>query len=87
MSAAGEVSLTTHPTWARALDALADRQEDVYLDLARLTFVDVAGASTLAAAALVRGAGRRMVVERPPPSLRRTLDMFWPDLATIEVTG
>ncbi|MDJ0462066.1 STAS domain-containing protein [Streptomyces sp. H27-C3] len=87
LSAAGEVSLTTHQTWASALDVLADRQEDVYLDLAGLTFVDVAGASTLAATALSRGVGRRMVIERPPPSLRRTLDMFWPDLATIEVTG
>lgn len=87
LSAAGEVSLTTLPTWESALEVLADRPEDVYLELAGLTFVDVAGASTLAATAQRRGAGLRMVVRQPPPSLRRTLDMFWPDLTMIEVTG
>jgi hypothetical protein len=31
--------------------------------------------------------GRRIVLEEPPATLRRVLDMFWPDLLSLEVMG
>ncbi|MEW2082990.1 STAS domain-containing protein [Streptomyces sp. NPDC005283] len=84
--AAGEVTLATRTAWERALDSLVGGSGDVYLDLSAVTFIDVAGMSTVAVAAQHLGTGRRMVLEGPPPTLRRALDMFWPDLAAIEVT-
>ncbi|WP_251070855.1 hypothetical protein [Streptomyces sp. ISL-96] len=78
--------MTTRPPWKCTLELLAGRHENVYLDLSDLTFVDVAGARTPAWTAQRRSAGRWMVIQQPPSS-RRTLEMIWPDLATIEVTG
>ncbi|GAA2725276.1 MULTISPECIES: STAS domain-containing protein [Streptomyces] len=83
---AGEVSLRTHPAWEGALASLPAGGSEVHLELSALTFVDVFGATTLALAAQRLGAGRRLVVDRPPPSLRRVLETFWSDLAAIEVT-
>ncbi|EFE69659.1 MULTISPECIES: STAS domain-containing protein [Streptomyces] len=85
--AAGEVGLATHTVWERALERAVREGEDVYhLELSEVTFVDVAGADALVAAAERLGDGRRFVVRRPPPALRRVLEMFWPDLPTIEVS-
>ncbi|MGW0816021.1 STAS domain-containing protein [Streptomyces viridiviolaceus] len=90
--AAGEVGLSTHATWQRALEQAvregADGEgEDVYhLELSAVTFVDVAGADVLVSAAQRLPDGRRLVLDRPPPTLRRVLEMFWPDLSTIEVS-
>ncbi|MDL5201429.1 STAS domain-containing protein [Streptomyces sp. ALI-76-A] len=84
---AGEVGLTTHEVWRRALDQAVREDGDVYyLELSAVTFVDVAGAGALATAAQRLGDGRRMVLHQPPPGLRRVLDMFWPDLSSIEVS-
>ncbi|MGW0334754.1 STAS domain-containing protein [Streptomyces sp. NPDC003011] len=84
---AGEVGLTTHEVWRRALDRAVREDGDVYyLELSAVTFVDVAGVGALAFAAQQLGDGRRMVLHRPPPGLRRVLDMFWPDLSSIEVS-
>ncbi|PZT69556.1 hypothetical protein DN402_23805 [Streptomyces sp. SW4] len=61
--------------------------EDVYyLELSAVTFVDVAGAGELAIAAQRLPDGHRFVLHRPPPTLRRALDMFWPGLPAIEVS-
>lgn len=85
--AAGEIGLATHTIWERVLDQAVREGEDVYhLELSAVTFVDVAGAGALAAAAGRLGDGRRLVVRRPPPALRRVLETFWPDLSTIEVS-
>ncbi|MFF3327048.1 STAS domain-containing protein [Streptomyces sp. NPDC002889] len=84
--AAGEVTLTTRTEWERALEDLVGGPGDVHLDLSAVTFVDVAGSSTVAVTAQRLGTGRRMFVNEPPPALRRALEMFWPDLAAIEVT-
>ncbi|MEV5309426.1 STAS domain-containing protein [Streptomyces sp. NPDC052610] len=84
--AAGEVGLTTHAIWERALHrAVRDGEGMCHLELAAVTFVDVAGAGALVAAA-GRLADERMVLHRPPPALRRTLELFWPDLPAIEVS-
>ncbi|GGL68418.1 hypothetical protein GCM10010129_09720 [Streptomyces fumigatiscleroticus] len=85
--AAGEVGLQTHAIWERVLDRAVREGGTAYcLELSGVTFVDVAGAGALAAAAQRLPAGRRLVLHRPPLALRRVLDMFWPDLATIEVS-
>ncbi|CAM5238798.1 Anti-sigma factor antagonist OS=Streptomyces alboniger OX=132473 GN=CP975_25995 PE=4 SV=1 [Streptomyces alboniger] len=82
----GEVGLSTHEVWERALEQAVREDGDVYyLELSAVTFVDVAGVGALAAAAQELGDGRRMVLHQPPPALRRVLDMFWPDLSSIEV--
>ncbi|MEE1757426.1 STAS domain-containing protein [Streptomyces sp. SP18CS02] len=81
----GEVCLSTQTEWQQTLDRLTTSDEDVHMDLSRLTFVDVAGASSLARAAQRLPMGRRIVVSNPPASLVRSLDLFWPDLCGIEV--
>ncbi|WP_338778498.1 STAS domain-containing protein [Streptomyces sp. DG1A-41] len=85
--AAGEVVLTTRAIWEGILEQAVREDEDVYyLELSDVTFVDVAGVDALAAAAGQLGDGLRFVVRQPPPALRRTLDLLWPDHAGIEVS-
>ncbi|EFL31907.1 anti sigma factor [Streptomyces viridochromogenes DSM 40736] len=85
--AAGEVGLTTRAIWEGVLEEAVREDDDVYyLELSDVTFVDVAGAGALADAARRLTDGRRFVVRRPPPALRRTLDLLWPGQAGIEVT-
>ncbi|MGW2385738.1 STAS domain-containing protein [Streptomyces lincolnensis] len=84
---AGEVGLATRGVWERALEQVVDGDGDVYyLELSSVTFVDVAGAGALACAAQRLPDGRRMVLHRPPPVLRRVLETFWPELSAIEVS-
>lgn len=87
VAAAGEITLTTRTVWEQALADLVCEGGDVHLDLSAVTFVDVAGASSVAVTAQRLGTGRRMFLNGPPPALRRALDTFWPDLAAIEVTA
>ncbi|CAL9543916.1 hypothetical protein SUDANB70_04323 [Streptomyces sp. enrichment culture] len=85
--AAGEVGLATRAVWENVLDRAVREGDAVYcLELSAVTFVDVAGAGALAAAAGRLGDGRRFVLHRPPQALRRALELFWPDLPTIEVS-
>ncbi|MFF8937557.1 STAS domain-containing protein [Streptomyces paradoxus] len=85
--AAGEVGLTTRAIWEGVLEQAVREDDDVYyLELSGVTFVDVAGAGALAAAAGQLRDGRRFVVRRPPPVLRRTLDLLWPGQEGIEVS-
>jgi anti-anti-sigma regulatory factor len=86
--AAGEISLTTRPAWERTLISLT--QEDVevcHLELSAVTFVDVGGVSALAVAAQGLPEGRRIMLEQPPASVGRVLDMFWPGLRGVEVVS
>lgn len=83
---AGEIGLATHAVWEQALEQAVGGDVDVYyLELSSVTFVDVAGAEVLATAAQRLQGGRRIVLHRPPPTLRRVLDLFWPGLPAIEV--
>src|ERR1044072_8522294 len=82
--AVGEISWATQAVWERLLGDLVDRDERVcHLELSAVTFVDVAGATSLVAVAQALEEGRRIVLCRPPTSLRRMLDLLWPDLASI----
>ncbi|MFD5624790.1 STAS domain-containing protein [Streptomyces sp. NPDC127072] len=84
----GEISPSTRPVWRQALAQLSGRHDHVcFLELSAITFVDVAGASELARTAQALTERRRLVLERPPPELPRILDMFWPELRTIEVAA
>ncbi|ANS65036.1 hypothetical protein SLINC_2812 [Streptomyces lincolnensis] len=86
---AGEVGLATREIWERALEQAVNGDGDgdvYYLELSSVTFVDVAGVGALACAAQRLPDGRRMVLHRPPPVLRRVLETFWPDLSAIEVS-
>jgi len=86
--AAGEVSLRTRRIWERVMEQAVSEGEDVYyLELSALTFVDVAGVGALADAAGRLGTGRRIVLDRPPPLLRRTLHLLWPGVPGIEVAA
>jgi ABC-type transporter Mla MlaB component len=86
--AAGEVSLLTRPAWEQTLYRLARSDEETcHLELSAVTFVDVAGVSALAMTAQELPQGRRIVLEEPPATLERVLDLFWPDLLTVEVRG
>ena len=81
----GEVDLATAPVLAEALDELVRGAGDVHLDLAELQFVDVSGASVVVAAAAALGAGRTLVLHRPPEVLNQILDRFWPGADRIRV--
>jgi len=89
----GEVVLTTRAEWVRALqravregEGMREGEQVYRLELSALTFVDVAGASALVATAQALEEGRRIVLHRPPPTLSRLLELFWPDLRAIEVS-
>lgn len=89
--AVGEITSATCPAWEQTLEQLKQltlRKEIVcHVEMSAVTFVDVAGASALAVAAQGLPAGRRIVVERPPATLPRLLEMFWSDLSVIEVVA
>ncbi|MHC3472121.1 STAS domain-containing protein [Streptomyces sp. 7R007] len=85
----GEVGLATRAVWQGALDRAVDAHwsSRVYwLELSAVTFVDVAGTGALAAAANRLDDGRRLLLYRPPTTLRRALGLFWPDHEGIEVS-
>jgi ABC-type transporter Mla MlaB component len=82
---AGTLDMNTRDRLATSLRPLLAAGDDVHLDLSRLIFVDVSGATVLATSALRLPAGRRLVLERPPRQLRRILDLFWPELRCIEM--
>ncbi|MFC4884103.1 STAS domain-containing protein [Streptomyces beijiangensis] len=86
--AVGEISLTTLIAWEQLLEKIASEPSHAFfLDLAAVSFIDVAGASALAVTAQNLGAGRRIVVGRPPFELERLMGLFWPDLPTIEMVA
>jgi anti-anti-sigma regulatory factor len=85
VSVAGTLDMTTSGLMATSLRQLLATGDDVHLDLSRLIFADVSGATVLATSAQRLPAGRRLVLERPPRQLRRMIELFWPDLRCIEV--
>jgi anti-anti-sigma factor len=83
----GEIDVTSREVVAKALAPLVAAGTDVYLDLSRVTFADVSGTAELVTAAQRLGTGHRLVLECPPPHLRRILDLWWSDLCCIEVVS
>jgi ABC-type transporter Mla MlaB component len=88
LGAIGEISMNTRTVWQQALKQLVERRTDVlHVDLSRVRFVDVAGATDLAVTAQRLPEGQRIVLHRPPAQLPRMLELFWPGLAAIEVVA
>ncbi|MFJ9038545.1 STAS domain-containing protein [Streptomyces sp. NPDC102406] len=88
LKVAGEICLPTHDTWERALERVVQQSEPSYhLELSAVTFADMAGVTALAVVAQSLDHGRRVVLDRPPASMSRLLDLFWPDLPAIEVSA
>jgi len=85
LSVAGTLDATTSARLENALRPLLATGTDVHLDLSRLIFADVSGATVLATSAQRLPDGRRLVLERPPRQLRRIIDLFWPELPCIQV--
>jgi len=81
----GEIDVTTRDVVAAALRPLVARGGDIYLDMSRVTFTDVSGATELVTAARRLGSGERLLLECPPRQLRRMLELLWSDLRCIEV--
>ncbi len=82
----GEISMNTRTVWQQTLKQLVERRTDVlHVDLSRVSFVDVAGVTDLAVTAQRLPEGQRIVLHRPPAQVPRILELFWPELAAIEV--
>lgn len=81
----GEIDLLTRAEWTMLLHSLATGAEDVHLELADLSFIDVGGVTVLARAALRLPTGRRLVLHHPPAVLVSLLDLLWGPIPTIEV--
>ncbi len=78
LSVLGEVDLTTHRRWERALESLLAADTSARLDLSGLSFIDAYGAAALVAAAQRMTSDTTLTLYRPPLCLRRILDMLWP---------
>jgi anti-anti-sigma regulatory factor len=85
LSVAGTLDSTTSAHMQNVLRPLLATGADVHLDLSRLIFADVSGATVLATSAQRLPDSRRLVLERPPRQLRRIIDLFWPGLPCIHV--
>ncbi|AKJ08506.1 hypothetical protein ABB07_00080 [Streptomyces incarnatus] len=86
--AKGEVGVGTRPMWQEALCRLSLRSEScLYVEMSRLTFIDVAGVTDLAMTARSLSGDRLLVLEQPPPQVPRILDLFWSGLGGIEVAA
>ena len=74
---AGEVDVVTAPVLRRHLDsALAANRDIVVIDLSDTTFLDARGVAVLVHARKhVVGSGGHLVVRRPPPLVRRVLEL------------
>ena len=77
---AGEVDVSNHDQFRRALaPVFASGIIAVHLDVSGLRFIDVAGTRELIA--LTRSHPHlRLIVHRPPTSLRRIVEVLWPNV-------
>jgi anti-sigma B factor antagonist len=75
---AGEIDLVTAPVLQRHLDtATASNRPTVVIDLSATTFLDARGVGVLVATRKqVAQAGSRLVLRRPPPLVRRVLELL-----------
>jgi anti-anti-sigma factor len=77
---AGEVDISNHDQFRRALaPVFASGIIAVHLDVSGLRFIDVAGTRELIA--LMKSHPHlRLIVHRPPASLRRIVALLWPNV-------
>jgi anti-anti-sigma regulatory factor len=83
---AGDADLSECDALEQALAVPVAADGDVHLDLAALTFADVAVARLLASTAARLVPGRKLVLHRAPPALQRLVQMCWPDQPGLEVS-
>jgi hypothetical protein len=77
----GEADVSNRDQLRTALaHVLAGDGDEVHLELAGLRFISVGCAAELLALTSAHPV-RRLVLHDPPPTLRRALDLCWPDLA------
>jgi anti-anti-sigma factor len=81
----GEVDLATHDLLAEALSSVAANGDDVHLDLAELSFIDLGGATILVNLATRLGPHQHLVLHRPPRQLRRVIGLLWRDQSAIQL--
>lgn len=74
---AGEVDIVTAPVLQRHLDsAIASNRPTVSLDLSETTFLDARGVGVIVSARKqIAKRGGRLVIRRPPPIVRRVLEL------------
>jgi anti-anti-sigma factor len=84
----GELDMSSAPLLARELESAArSRPEELVLDLAELTFMDVTGLRTiLEAARRARRYGGAVIIANPMPHIIRLLELTAID-QTLEVRG
>jgi anti-anti-sigma regulatory factor len=83
---AGDADLSACSSVEQALAVPVAAGGDVHLDLEALTFADVSITRLLAQTAAGLGPGRKLVLHRASPGLRRLVQLCWPDLPGLEVT-
>ncbi|MFV2179938.1 STAS domain-containing protein [Actinomadura sp. LOL_016] len=84
----GEVDLTTHAAFTTALSSVVEHGcGDVWVDVERLTFIDVGGLRALAAAACRLGLqDRRLVLRSVAPHLARLMDLVgWSQIPSLQM--
>ncbi len=83
---AGDADLSACSELDEALAGAAAAGGDVYVDMAAVTFADVAVTRLLALTAARLGPGRRLVLCGASPAVRRLVGLCWPGLPGLEVT-
>jgi STAS domain len=74
----GEADLISQDELQKALAALPPDAAEIHLELAGLTFTDVAATRALIACTL-QPPCPRLILHHPPPSLQRVIHLLWPD--------
>jgi anti-anti-sigma factor len=84
----GEVDISNRQQLADALEPYVHKEEqDLYLELEDLSFIDVGGVSVLVGVAEQLSPQRRLVLGHPPRVLRRILELAWPDPAPMSMVS
>jgi len=84
----GEIDRANNAAFATALAAVVNTDADVYLDLAALQFIDVAGLRLLMDTAKQLADGQYLVLHRPAPYLRRIMALVgWDQIPGIRIDG
>lgn len=84
----GEVDISNRQQLVDALEPYVHKEEqDLYLELEDLSFIDVGGVSVLVGVAERLSPQRRLVLGHPPRVLRRILELAWPDPAPMSMVS
>ena len=81
----GEVDLSTLGLLTAVLESGIGGTGDLHLDLSELAFIDIVGVTALVNAAWRLHPGRRLVLRRVPPLLRRIVQVAWGRVPGLEL--